>query len=145
MSENTAKLMQGRKPDRAQDDGLKPQERQALWKMRDEAEQAGSQLTSGGKGGLPPSLVLGVMRRDKYRCKVCGELGNMEENGGIGVHHKGGVENPTSKWLAKKDHANDPNNLVTICKNCHDHIHEDDRDGAAQEEHQEQVEHNEEQ
>jgi hypothetical protein len=117
---------QSRKSDRPQDDGLKPGERKALWKLRQEAKDLGSQLTSGGKGGLPPSLVLGVMRRDKYRCKTCGELGDVEENGGIGIHHKGGIV--ASKWLSSKGHSNDPNNLVTICGRCHDKEHEEARE-----------------
>ena len=29
-----------------------------------------------------------------------------------------------SRWLSKKGHKNDPNNLVTICEGCHDNVHE---------------------
>jgi hypothetical protein len=114
-----------RKSDRARRDTLAPQERAALRAIRVGARKAGSFLTSGGKGGLPPSLVLGVMRRDKFTCKVCGELGS-RDNGGLGVHHKGGI--PESQWLKRKGHANDPNNLVTICARCHDNIHEKARE-----------------
>ena len=127
MGNALAKVVQGeqRKSDRAQRDRLSPNERAALRTIRIEAKKNGSFLTSGGKGGLPPSLVLGVLRRDKFRCKVCGELGT-KENGGLGVHHKGGI--PESKWLAKKGHSNDPNNIVAICNNCHDNVHEKARE-----------------
>lgn len=110
-----------RKSDRPQDDELRPGEQKALDKIQKEAKQVKSFLTTGGKGGLPPSLVLGVMRRDKYTCKTCGQKGS-KENGGLGVHHKGGVAE--SKWLSAKGHTNDPNNLVSICANCHDKVHE---------------------
>lgn len=105
-------------------DGERPlsaPERRALQLMRRGARQAGSKLSSAGKGGLPPSLVLGVMRRDQYTCKVCGRVGD-DDNGGIGVHHKGGIVE--SKWLSQKGHSNDPNNIVTICNRCHDRIHQ---------------------
>jgi len=113
-----------RRRDLPQDDELKPAEQKALDKLRQEAEERGSALSSGGKGGLPPSLVLGVMRRDDYRCKSCGELGS-SKNGGIGLHHKGGIV--ASKWLSKKGHSNDPNNIVTICARCHDKEHQQAR------------------
>lgn len=132
MSEQLAKYVKAqekaRKPDRPQEDELPRAEKRALQKMQQEAKEIGSQLTTGGKGGLPPSLVLGVMRRDGYRCKKCGELGDMEKNGGLGVHHKGGI--PESKWLSKKGHANDPNNLVSICHDCHDDVHEEARENG---------------
>jgi hypothetical protein len=124
MGQSLAKYVEnggGRRSDLPKRDGLKPEERKALWTMRREAKERGSLLTSGGKGGLPPSLVLGVMRRDKYRCKSCGRKGT-KENGGIGIHHKGGIVE--SKWLSAKGHSNDPNNLVTICNSCHDEEHE---------------------
>jgi hypothetical protein len=106
---------------------LNDNEKRALEKMRAEAKEAGATLASDGEGGLSPSLVLGVMRRDGFKCKKCGT------NKNIGVHHKGGLENPKSKWLKKKGHDNDPNNLVTICEKtkdgpgCHDDIHVEDR------------------
>jgi hypothetical protein len=127
MGDALAKIVQGeqRQSDRARQDALPPGERSALRTIRIEAKKAGSYLASGGKGGLPPSLVLGVFRRDKWRCKACGELGT-RENGGLSVHHKGGI--PESKWLQQKGHSNDPNNIVAICNNCHDRIHEEARD-----------------
>lgn len=93
-----------------------PEERQALMTLRSEARKKGTSLASGGKGGLPSSLVLNVMRRDDYKCKLCG---GRED---IGIHHKGGIQE--SEWLKKKDHDNDPNNLVTICTRDHNRIHE---------------------
>jgi 5-methylcytosine-specific restriction endonuclease McrA len=116
----------GRRNDLPKQRTLAPQEQKALQAIRREAKSAGSALASGGEGGLPPSLVLGVMRRDKFTCKVCGELGN-KANGGISIHHKGGVENPNSPRLEAMGKENKPENLVTLCVNCHDGIHERDR------------------
>jgi cytochrome c553 len=96
-----------------------PEEEKALASIRKEAAKAGTTLESDGEGGLSSSLVLGVMRRDKYTCKVCGGKEN------IGVHHKGGIVK--SKWLSQMGHKSTPENLVTICASCHDNVHEDAR------------------
>ncbi len=101
---------------------LPREERHALHKLRREAKAAGSRLHSAGMGGLPPSLILHVFRRDAYTCKVCGLLGS-RDNGGLTAHHKGGI--PESAWLRKKGHANEPANLVSICNSCHDRIHQE--------------------
>lgn len=95
---------------------LSAPERKALHLLRKEARKAGTTLASGGKGGLPPSFVLNVMRRDDYQCKVCGGRDS------IGLHHKGGIVE--SKWLSKKGHKLEANNVVTICDKCHDNIHQ---------------------
>jgi hypothetical protein len=104
-------------------------EQRALDKIRSEAKKAGATLHNNGEGGLPSSLVLGVFRRDNWRCKRCGSQENLT------IHHKGHLENPVSRWLKKKGKSNDPNNLVTMCAEkpdgspgCHDDIHEEDRD-----------------
>lgn len=122
-----------RRSDRARGDGLTPAERRALWTMRREAREAGSQLTSGGKGGLPPSLVLGVFRRDDWRCKRCGELGDVEKNGGLGVHHRSEhLENPKaearSRLLKREGRVDTRSNVVALCKRCHDAVHTKDRE-----------------
>lgn len=122
----------GRREDEAQEDELPEDEKNALRKIRKGAAAEGSDLTSGGKGGLPPGLVLHVMKRDGFRCKRCGELGDMKENGGIGVHHKSEhLENPKAqarhRLLDKEKRINTPENLVTICERCHDGVHEEDR------------------
>ena len=115
MSEALAKVMRAKK-------GEQPQsERRALENLRQEAKEAGASLQSDGEGGLPSSLVLGVMRRDEYKCKRCGKRENLS------VHHKGHLENPVSRWLKKKGKSNDENNIVTICGACHDAIHNEDR------------------
>lgn len=105
--------------DRPKDADLNPAEQAALDRVQQEAAAAGATLLTGGKGGLPPSLVLGVMRRDRYRCKRCGG------SEGLSMHHKGGVL--LSTWLKKKGHSMDMNNLATICGKCHDAIHEQAR------------------
>jgi 5-methylcytosine-specific restriction endonuclease McrA len=115
----------GRRADLARGDALPPLERRALVTLRKEARAQESTLTTGGKGGLPPSLVLGRMRRDDYKCKSCGRKGGAD-NGGVGVHHKGGIVD--SAWLSKKGHRNDFDNLVTICADCHDREHENAKD-----------------
>ena len=99
---------------------LSAEERRALHLIRKEAREKGTKLKSGGKGGLPPSFVLTVMRRDDFKCKVHGDRGE-GEHGGIEVHHKGGIVE--SKWLSKKGHKLEVNNVVTICAKGHDEIH----------------------
>lgn len=99
---------------------LSPGERQALRTLRMEARASGAVLANGGKGGLSPSLVLGVMRRDEYTCKVHGDKGE-GNNGGLQVHHKGGIVE--SRWLSNKGHRNVRNNIVTLCSRAHDEIH----------------------
>lgn len=122
MGEQLAKHMRSRREKEREKkrDSLAPGEEVALEKLKAEAEEAGAILTSDGEGGLPPSLVLGVMRRDKFTCKVHGDKGE-DDYGGLQVHHKGGIVE--SKWLSKKGHANEPNNIVTICAKGHDEIH----------------------
>lgn len=104
---------------RAQAPQLPPEEAKALRTTRQEAAEAGATLHSDGRGGLPPSLVLGVLRRDGWRCKRCGEAADLS------IHHKGGIF--ASTWLKKMGHATTPANLVTMCNRCHDAIHEQAR------------------
>jgi len=111
--------MTGRLDDRAKQDELPAPEAKALERVREEAAAKGATLLTNGKGGLPPSLVLGEMRRDEYRCKRCGG------REGLSLHHKGGVV--ASRWLAKKGHSGDFNNVTTICGKCHDAIHQQAR------------------
>lgn len=103
-------------------DQLPPDERRALEKTRIEAKRAGATLKDVG-GGLRPSLALGIFRRDEWRCKKCG--GRKK----LGIHHKGHLENPVSRWLRSKGRSNAMNALVVTCAKCHDDIHEEDRDG----------------
>lgn len=115
-----------KKADRAngREKGEKPlsaEERKALGKLRREAKQAGAKLKNGGKGGLSPSLVLKVFRRDGFTCKKHGDKGQ-GDFGGLELHHKGGIVE--SEWLSKKGHKNEPNNLVVICAKGHDEVHE---------------------
>lgn len=104
---------------------LSREERRDLHRLRMGAKKAGALLASSGRGGLSPSLARSIFERDEYRCKTCG--GNGQESGGLELHHKGHLENPTSRWLEKQGKANTPANLTTICGNCHDRVHEEDR------------------
>jgi hypothetical protein len=115
-------LVNGRRNDLPKKDDNDPIQKQALARIQREAKRTGSELASGGKGGLDSRLVLQVFRRDKYRCKTCGQLGNIARNGGLSVHHKGGIVD--SEWLSNKGHENSLNNLVSICADCHDKEHE---------------------
>lgn len=110
---------------------LAPAEQKALRSIRREAKAAGSFLTSSGEGGLPPSTVLGLMRKARFRCKVCGELGT-RDNGGIGLHHKyqhitAPKEREKGVRALEEGRRNDPSQLTVICKRCHDEIHQKDR------------------
>lgn len=100
-----------------------PEDEKARLLMLKEAKRAGATLANEGKGGLPGGLVLFVMRRDRFTCKICGR------KEWLGVHHVGGI--PESEWASNKGHQNKPNNLVTVCQRrpdgtpgCHDKIHE---------------------
>ena len=103
--------------------GLDPSEVRAHEKWVAEAEEAGAMLKHAtlGDGGLAPSLVLGIMRRDEYRCKRCSLRQDLE------VHHKDGAKNLVGPKLRAKKHASTANNLVTLCGACHDAIHTEDR------------------
>lgn len=111
---------------------LPPGEEHALEVMRREAKANGVHLASGGVGGLPPSFVLGIFRRDGWRCKVHGDRGEGECRG-LTVHHKGGLVAPLTAWLRAKGKSRDRNNLVTVCTKGHDEIHDRDRAAAREE------------
>ena len=96
------------------------EERMSFVKLRREARQHGTVLAHAGRGGIPPSFVLAIMRRDDYRCKVHGDRGE-GHYGGITLHHKGGIVE--SDWLSKKGHKLELNNLVTLCSKAHDRLH----------------------
>lgn len=119
MSDLLAKHLKSNKKD--EDEGLSDQELRARQKIIEEAKKAGATLERPeAKGGLPPSMVLGMFRRDEWRCKGCGTKEN------IGPHHKSGII--TSKWASKKGHTNTLNNLATLCKNCHNKAHTEARE-----------------
>ena len=131
MGKAAAKLMQARKGEPRQDQPhekpLSPHEKLALKKLRREAKAAGATLATGGKGGLDPSLVLGVMRRDRFRCKKCGGKADLS------VHHKvQHLKHLVGHWMKTKAKAkgqakNDPNVIATLCAPCHDELHQEDR------------------
>jgi hypothetical protein len=100
--------------------GLNEQEQDALARLQKEAKEAGASLANDGKGGLPPSLVLHVMRRDEFRCKNCGK------QEGLIVHHKGGIVR--SKKLSDMGHKNIPQNIDTVCEDCEDRQHDKARE-----------------
>ena len=84
-----------------------------------EAEENGADIKKNGFGGLPPSLALGVYRRDGWRCKACGTSQN------LGLHHKGGIKTSKHSWRRK---TNNLTNLVVICQGCHSRVHTEDNE-----------------
>ena len=106
---------------------LSKEERRSLVKLRREAFAAGAKLQSGGLGGISPSLVLYVFRRDGYKCKIHGDRGE-GDNGGLSLHHKGGIVE--SQWLSNKGHEYIANNLVVLCNRAHDSLHNKAREAG---------------
>jgi 5-methylcytosine-specific restriction endonuclease McrA len=49
-----------------------------------------------------------ILRRDGWRCQLCGTLSNLE------IHHK--------RFRSHSGHDSEEN-LVTLCTQCHAHIH----------------------
>ena len=121
MSDAVVKLAKNRKPPAKEEEPkLSQNEEKALAKIQAEAKENGATLATGGKGGLPPSLVLGVFRRDEWKCKKC------QGQKMLSVHHKGGTPNLVSRALrSNKGHSNDPSNIVVVCAECHDDAHEE--------------------
>lgn len=119
MGEQAARYMSyRRKPEKAEPVG----EAKALDRMQAEAIEAGASLHSAGKGGLPASVVLGIFRRDGYRCKRCGAADDLT------VHHKADIlASDYLRRLHKVAGRTDPKNLVTLCHSCHDSLHEESR------------------
>lgn len=103
-----------------------PDEYMALRKLRLESHAAGAVLANTGRGGLPSSLVLGVMRRDRYRCTIPGCGSDGHGRGGLTVHHIGGVGAPTSMTAARAGKRNTPDNLAVLCTECHHGLHDAD-------------------
>jgi len=110
----------GKRSDLPQKKKLNAEERKALAKLKFEAKKRGATLHNGGEGGLPPSLVWHILRRDKFECKACGT------NKDLTLHHKGGIVG--SKWLSKQGHKTTPENLVVLCNSCHSKMHEEARE-----------------
>jgi len=63
-------------------DRMRDEERAALDRIAAEAADAGSSFTYPRGGRFKPSTVLGVLRRDGFKCKGCGEPGNLTVEGG---------------------------------------------------------------
>jgi len=68
-----------------------------------------------------------AIKRDEYRCQRCG--GKQSKAKGrefkVEVHHKSGVENWQELYNSiRKNLLVDPENLETLCKECHkkDHV-----------------------
>ena len=86
-----------------------------------EAESNGASLHNPTALGIPPSLALGIYRRDGWKCMRC----QAKEH--IQLHHKGGIKNSHWSDVGKR---NKQNNLVIICKSCHNAVHDEDRAGG---------------
>ena len=68
-----------------------------------------------------------AIKRDEYRCQRCG--GKQSKAKGkefkVEVHHKSGIENWQELYdSVRKNLLVDPENLETLCKECHkkDHV-----------------------
>lgn len=123
MSEQLARLKQSQRKDDDEPE-LNAHEQTALDKLRSEAKKHGATLATNGEGGLPPSTVLGAMRRDGFRCKLCGTKENLS------VHHRAHLENPSPKMQRfgkNVDQRNDLKAIITCCESCHDSVHARDR------------------
>lgn len=59
-----------------------------------------------------------ILIRDKYKCQLCGDTGHLE------VHHKIHL---TPENIYDADIALNENNLITLCRDCHFKIHEQDK------------------
>lgn len=119
MGEQAARYMSyRRKPEKPVPAG----EAKALDRIQAEAIERGATLHSGGKGGLPSSVVLGVLRRDEYRCHKCGGQQDLT------IHHKADIlASDYLRRLHKTAGRTDPKNLTTLCQKCHDSVHEEAR------------------
>jgi hypothetical protein len=115
---------------------LSAQERLALRKLRREAKAAGATLESNGEGGLAPSLVLGVMRRDRFRCtnEHCPDPKKALTVDHISGHPKEIAASGEAR--RRKDlkrgvalgHINTPAAIHTLCAHCHDEVHTRERE-----------------
>jgi hypothetical protein len=113
-----------------------PQEQLALKKLRKEARAAGATLETNGEGGLPSSLVLGRMRKDKYRCtnENCPDPKKDLTVDHISGHPKEIAADPGArrrkdlKRGIKAGHVNTMDAIHTICATCHDSVHDRERE-----------------
>lgn len=119
MGEQAARYMSfRRKPEKP----MPSSDAKALDRIQLEAEEHGATLHSGGKGGLPAAIVLGVLRRDGWHCHKCGSTQDLT------IHHKADIlASPYLRRLHKIAGRADPKNLATLCQKCHDAVHEQAR------------------
>lgn len=68
------------------------------------------------KRALPPALREAVKARDAYRCRLC--LGREADHykGWINLHHI---------YYRSEGGQNIPNNLISLCNECHNEVHSD--------------------
>lgn len=117
MSRSLAEWMRlTRRAEQPEQPAWSAEERGAFRKLRREARACGAILRRAGRGSLPPSLVLHVMRRDSFTCQVHADRG-VGAYGGLELHHRGGI-------LAQKtQHGDRPEDLVVMCRKAHDEAH----------------------
>ena len=65
---------------------------------------------------VSPSVRKEVLSRDHHRCRICGQEGR--DDGGYTTHHIHHIEDAPTHCG-----RNDPANLVTLCRQCHNWIH----------------------
>lgn len=120
MGEQATRYMSYRRKPQAQ---VPMGEAKALERMEIEAAEHGVTLHSNGRGGLPASVVLGILRRDDWHCHKCGGTQDLT------IHHKADIlASPYLRRLHKIAGRTDPKNLVTLCHSCHDDVHEQARE-----------------
>lgn len=120
MGEQAARYMSfRRKPEKP----MPSSDAKALERIQIEAAEHGATLHSDGKGGLPATIVLGVLRRDGWHCHKCGGKEDLT------IHHKADIlASPYLRRLHKIAGRTDPKNLATLCQKCHDAVHEQARE-----------------
>lgn len=88
-------------------------ERRALSRLVAEARAKRAVLFRPARSALPPSITLGVMRADNFKCQMHGDRGE-GDRGGLLVHRISDVLEENEQRFARN--LNDRQNLITVCR-----------------------------
>jgi hypothetical protein len=88
-------------------------ERKALSHLIAEARKARAVLYRPARAFLPPSIILGVMRKDGFTCQMHGDRGE-EQCKGLMIHRISDVVPDYATRFARN--LNDRQNLITVCR-----------------------------